>query len=447
MKKRQIKALKTVNPEPVLGADKEKILNENTFWWRWTASFPALQSANYRRYFFGQFISIIGTWLQVVAQGWLVLSLTNSPFYIGLVTALSTVPSLLFSLWGGVIVDNFRKRYILYFTQSASMVLALLLGILTVLQVITLPVICIIAFLLGTVNAVDAPARQAFVSELVNREQLSSAIALNSGIFNGGRIIGPGIAGFLIALAGTGGAFIINGLSYVAVLLALKGLTIIDKSGERNLKPLEAIRQGLDYSFSHPLIRVLLIFIGVVSIFGWSYTTIMPLIARNVFHVDAKGLGYLYSATGLGSLLATYLVGAYAQKVPPLVFIIGGNSLCCIGLILFSFSNTMAVALPLLFFTGLGLLLQTATINTLIQGMVKNLFRGRVMSIYVLMFLGLAPLGNFEIGLLTEKLGTSWAITINAVIVFIFGWVVFFYRKKIRVAYQDYRRLNPPEVV
>jgi MFS family permease len=426
----------------LINQSPEIAVGENTIWTRHFQSFPALQSKNYRIYFFGQFISLIGTWLQIVAQGWLVLQLTSSPFLIGLVAALATAPSLLFSLFGGVVVDRFSKKKILYFTQSANMVLALFLGILTMLGYASVPVIGIIAFLMGTVNALDAPARQALVPELIQKSQLPSAIALNSGIFNAARVVGPGLAGLLIALVGTGGAFIANGISYIAVLIALYFVTIKEAPPARSLHPVQAIKEGVSYSYSHPIIRVLLLFVGIVSIFGWSYSTIMPIIAQNTFHLDAKGLGYLYSATGLGALLATYLVGKFAGRVRPLLFIVGGNTLFGICLILFGFTSSFTIALVLLFLIGLGLLCQASMMNTMVQGMVLQQFRGRVMSIYILMFLGMAPIGNFEIGFLTEYLSIPWALTINATIILLFGFLVFLYRNKIRNSYSSYEKVN-----
>jgi MFS family permease len=427
--------------EYLVSESPEVAVGENTVWARFT-SFPALQSRNYRIYFFGQFFSLIGTWLQIVAQGWLVLQLTSSAFLIGLVAALGTAPSLLFSLFGGVVVDRFSKKKIMYFTQSSNMVLALLMGVLTNMGLATVPVIGTIAFLMGTVNALDAPARQALVPELVGKERLASAIALNSGIFNAARVIGPGLAGLLIAWVGIGGAFIANGLSYIAVLIALYFVRIRELPADRTLHPLQAIKEGVSYSFTHPIIRVLLLFVAVVSIFGWSYTTIMPVIAQETFGLDAKGLGYLYSATGLGALLATYLVGAYANKVPPLVYILGGNTLFALCLIGFSVTTNFTLALVLLFFIGLGLLSQASMMNTMVQGMVKQEFRGRVMSMYILMFLGMAPIGNFEIGYLTEHLGVTWAFILNAVVVLLVGLVVFLYRKRISARYRIYKRQN-----
>jgi MFS family permease len=418
-------------------------VGENAGWIKnFAGAFPALQSRNYKLYFSGQLISLIGTWLQIVAQGWLVLKLTNSAFQIGLVTALSSIPTLFFTLFGGVIVDQFSKKRILLFTQISAMVLAFVLGILTVLNVIVVWEIGLIAFLLGTVNAIDSPARQAFVSEIVTLEQLPSAIALNSGVFNAARVIGPSVAGLLIAIIGSGGAFIVNAISYVAVITALLLMHIDVNVVRKKIQPVKAIKEGLNYSFSHPIICTLIVFTGVSSIFGWSYTTVMPLVAQNEFHLGAAGLGYLYAATGLGSLLATFLIAAFSKKISPLVFIFGGNFLFAVSIILFSFTSDLHFALPLLFFCGLGLLSQFAMMNTIIQSLVKSEFRGRVLSIYILMFVGLTPIGNFEVGLLSEKMGTGFAIRMGACVVFIFGIVLFGFKNRIISAYAEYKRLN-----
>ena len=432
-------------PEPdeeyILSESPEINMGEHGGWLNsFLSAFPALQNKNYQLYFFGQLISLIGTWLQIVAQGWLVLQLTNSAFLIGLITALSTLPTLFLTLFGGVIVDQFPKKKILLFTQSSAMLLAFILGALTVAKVITVWEIGLIAFLLGSVNAIDSPARQAFVSEMVNKEQLPSAIALNSGIFNAARVIGPSVAGLLIALIGTGGAFLLNAISYIAVLVALLAMRISSTTIRKKINAIKAIKEGLNYSFTHPIIRTLIIFTGVSSIFGWSYTTIMPVIAKNEFHLGAAGLGYLYAATGLGSLLATVLIAIFSKRVSPLWFIVGGNSLFAISLILFTFTNTLSIALVLLFFAGLGLLSQFAMMNTVIQSLVKSELRGRVMSIYIFMFLGLTPFGNFEVGWLSERVSSGFAIRLGAIIVFLFGLIVFVNRNKIRNGYDIYKK-------
>ena len=405
-------------------------------------AFPALQSKNYTLYFSGQLISMIGTWLQIVAQSWLVLQLTNSVFLIGLVMALSTLPTLLFTLFGGVIVDRLPKKKILLFTQFSAMILALVLGLLTIFDWITIWEICLISFLLGTVNAIDAPARQAFVSELVNKEQLSSAIALNSGVFNTARVLGPSIAGILIALIGCGGAFIINSISYVAVIIALKIMQIDHVKLVKSNNPFTAIKEGVSYSWNHPIIRTLFIIIGIVSVFGWSYTTLLPVIAKNTFKLGAAGLGYLYAATGLGSLLSTVMVSMFYKKVPQLVFIIGGTVVFSISIFLFSYSTNVLVAALLLFFSGFGLLSFASTSNSIIQSLVKNEYRGRVMSIYVLMFIGLTPIGNFQIGLVSEHLGTSFALRAGAVIILICSAIIYLYRKQIIEKHTQYKKNN-----
>ncbi len=431
------------DPGYVVNESPEVSVGETTGWVdRLVSAFPAFQNKNYKRYFAGQLVSLIGTWMQIVAQGWLVLKLTNSAFMVGLVTALGSLPSLFFTLWGGVIVDRYSKRKILLITQISAMILALGLGILTVTETIQVWEIGVIAFLLGTVNAVDAPARQAFVSEMVSKEQLSSAIALNSGIFNAARVIGPSIAGLLIALVGTGSAFIVNGISYVAVILALWSMEAVPSLPKKEENAVEAIKEGLSYSFSHPIIRVLILFTAVTSIFGWSYTTLLPVMAQDIFHVGASGLGYLYGSVGLGSLLAILLISFFSKQVSPIVFIIGGNALFAVSIVLFSYTTSLHLALCLLFFSGLGLLSQFAMMNTTIQSLVKSEFRGRVMSIYILMFIGLNPIGNFEIGWLAEHMGTGIAIRSGAIVVFVFGQALFFYRNRIREGYARYKAKN-----
>ena len=404
-------------------------------------AFPAFQSRNYKLYFTGQLISLIGTWLQIVALGWLVLKMTNSAFYIGLISALGSLPSLLFTLFGGVLVDRFYKKKILFITQGAAMILAFILGFLTVFDLINITEIGILAFLLGMVAAIDIPARQAFVSELVNNEQIPSAIALNSATFNAARVIGPGIAGLLIAWIGTGGAFLINSLSYLAVITALWLIKTNSKPEALKSGTFTAIKEGILYSFSHPVIRMLIIFTAVSSVFGWSYSTVLPLIAANDFYLDASGLGYMYAAGGLGALLATLMIGIFSKRISPEYFILGGNTLFSVCIIIFSFTTDLIPGLILLFFAGFGLLSQFAMMNTTIQRLVKSEFRGRVLSIYIFMFMGLTPLGNFEVGLLSEYMGTGFAIRTGAFIVFLFGVLVFFYRHKIRKDFRDYKNV------
>ena len=393
--------------------------------------FPALENKNYRLFFIGQAVSFIGSWLQMVAQGWLVWDLTKSALALGVIGAIGSLPIMLFSLWGGVIVDRFSKRKILILTQFAMMLLAFVLGLLAIYHLVNVWLIGILAFLLGIINALDAPARQAFMIEMVNEESdLPSAIALTAGIFNGARVIGPSIAGFLIATVGVGWAFLANGISFAAVIIALLLMKIKEISNEIHPHPLKAIKEGISYTLKHPVIKTLLIFTGVVSVFGWSYATILPLIAQNIFHSGAAGLGYLYTAAGVGAFLGVIIVSAFSKKLGHLIFIFGGNVIFTIGIILFTFTTNFIFALFFLALAGAGLVSQFSMINAAIQKSVVQKYRGRVMSLYTLMFLGLSPIGSFQVGFLTEHFGPAFAIRMGAVISFFFAIIIFRNQKK-----------------
>lgn len=423
--------------------NQEVNVGENLAWFSKIATaFPAFESRNYRLYFAGQLISLVGTWLQVVAEGWLVLQLTNSPLLIGLVTALAMIPSLLFSLFGGVIVDKFQKKKILLFTQSASMCLAILYGLLTVFHVITIYEIMTLAFLLGIVNALDIPARQAFVVDLVGKDAIASAVALNSGMFNAARVVGPGIAGILIAFVGSGGAFLINGFSYIAAIIALFMMQVQNVPSALHGNPFTAIKDGVSYAFSHPIIRLLLIFTGTVSIFGWSYSAVMPYIAQHSFGLGAAGLGYLYAATGLGALTGTVLLSVFAKKISDVAFIVGGSMVFSVALFLFTLTHSVVLAYLLLFLAGTGLIVQFATINTAIQHLVEDTMRGRVMALYSVMFMGFAPIGSLEVGLVSQHFGTGFAIQIGIVIVFLFTLYIFLTRNQVRASHEVYKKEN-----
>lgn len=393
-------------------------------------AFPAFRHRNYRLYFVGQLISLIGTWLQTVAQGWLVLQLTHSAFWVGTITAISTLPALIFSLLGGVIIDRFPTRNVLLFTQVASFVLATTMGLLTIFNIINLWSLTFIALLIGVVNAVDMPGRQAFAVEMVGKEDLHSAIAMNSGIFNSARVIGPALAGILIATIGVGGAFIVNGFSFLAVIVALWMMRINSAVHEVHANPLKAIKDGLQYAFAHKLIRLLLLYAAIVSIFGWSYTTLLPVIAEQVFYQDAAGLSTLYVWAGFGALLGTLLISSIAKRFNPLTFIFMGSLIFCFGVIAFSFITDFRWAMPFMFLSGLGLIMQFATMNTTIQKSVEDSLRGRVMSLYTLMFLGLSPIGSFEIGIVAQYFGSMFAIRIGAVVVLVFSLYIYFYSKQ-----------------
>ena len=405
------------------------------------SAFPAFQSRNFRRYFPGQVISMIGTWIQMVAQGWLVLEITGSAFDVGVVAAASTLPTLFLSLFGGVIVDRYPKRTILLWTQSSAMMLAFILGIFAVTGTVTIWIIIVLSFLLGCVNALNVPALQAFLSEIVEREELSSAIAMNSAIYNGSRVIGPAIAGFLISATGTGVAFLVNGVSFFAVILSLlsmKDLSI--KIAENNpVHPLQAIREGLKYSWNHPLIRTIVLFIAVISIFAWSYATMLPVIAKHTFGMDASGLGSLYGVSGLGSVVGTVVVSIYSRKIDRLVFIAGGHILFALALIGFTLTTFLPVALFFLFLAGFGLVAAVSTMSATMQSKVDDRFRGRVMSLYMMVFMGFMPIGNIEIGYLSEHFGTGLAIRVGCIVTIIASLILVYSSRSIRTAYSRYK--------
>lgn len=431
------------NEQYIIDEAPEISIGENPALTKIFALFPALENKNYQIYFSAGLVSLVGTWLQIVAEAALIVYVLRPPdtaLWVGLDGAAATLPTLLFSLFGGVIVDRLPKKNILIFTQSAAMVLAMIYGLLTVFGFINIYEIIILAFLLGIVTAVDSPARQAFVPKLVPIEQLGSAIALNSGVFNAARVIGPTLAGILTGVIGAGGAFILNSISYIPVILGLFYMNIKESIPAEHPSPLKAIKEGISYSFSHPIIRVLLLMTAVTSIFGWSYSTMLPVLAVNTFHLNPTGLGYLYAASGLGALTAAFVVSALSKKNLNMLFILGGNTLFAISIILFTFVKQEGLALIFLFFVGVGLLAQFTTLNTTLQHLVDDQVRGRVMSIYTLMFIGLLPFGNFEVGFLSNIWGAEVAIRIGAIVVFLFGLFILFSLKKINSSFAEYTR-------
>lgn len=395
---------------------KDKLLN----------IFPAFSYRNYQLYFFAQLISLIGTWLQMIAEAWLALELTNSAFWVGIITATGFLPILLFSLFGGVIIDRFHTKNVLTFTNIAAMCLSIILGILAITGLLNVWVLMVMAFLLGCVNAIDMPARQSFTVDLVPREHLPSAIALNMGMFNSSRVIGPALAGILIAKFGNGGAFILNGLTFIAPILALTAMKIQSVLPTEHAHPIEAIKVGLKYTFTHKLIGNLILYAAVFSIFGFSFNTILPVIAKNTFNQDASGLGTMYTAAGLGALLGTGLVAVAAKRFKELTLIFWGSLSFVVSMLIFSITTNFAVALSVLFLQGVVMAFPFAMLFSSIQRHVDHAVRGRVMSIFTLAFLGMQPFGSLQIGFFAEHFGSSRAIQINSVIVLAMTFYIYF---------------------
>lgn len=321
------------------------------------------------------------------------------------------------------------------------MLLAFVLGLFAVTGTVTIWIILVLSFLLGCVNALNVPALQAFLSEIVEREHLASAIAMNSAIYNGSRVIGPAIAGFLISATGTGTAFLLNGVSFFAVILSLLSMknTLIELAAKTSQNPLQSIREGLSYAWGHPVIRTSIFFIAVISIFAWSYVTMLPVIAKRTFGMDASGMGYLYGVSGLGSVVGTVLVSIYSRKIDRLVFIAGGTILFALALIGFTYTTHLPAALFFLFVSGFGLVSAVSTLSATIQGTVDDRFRGRVMSLYMMIFMGFMPIGNLEIGYLSEHFGTGIAIRIGCVVTILAAVTLIFTSRGVRKAYSSYK--------
>ena len=385
-----------------------------------TRGFIALRHRNFRLFFWGQLVSLIGTWMQSLGQQWLVYVLTNgSAFSLGIVSAFQFLPVLLFSLWGGVVVDRVPKRRLIICTQTASLLLALVLGLLTWAGVVQIWHVYLLAFLLGTVNAFDMPARQAFVVEMVGREDLMNAIALNASIFNGSRVLGPAVGAVIIAVVGIAGCFFLNALSFVAVLVGLFLMRLPPAAGPSPARrnALGQIGEGLRYIRSDRRVLLVFLLVSFISVFAIpSYTTLMPVIADQVLHVGVSGLGTLTSCLAVGSVIAA--VGLAYTRTPEQrrFFMVGGAATGSTLLLLFSFSQNFALSLALLAGVGFCIVANNATGNTMIQSYVPDHLRGRLMSVWSLVLVGLAPFGSFFAGTLAASTNALLTIRVGALI-------------------------------
>lgn len=391
--------------------------------------FSSLKIKNFRLYWLGMFISLIGTWIQTLAQSWLVFDLTHSTFLLGLVGFLSVIPVFLLSLFAGVFADRINKKTILLFTQNAFMLLAFTLAILTQFKLISVCQIMLIALLNGVVMAFDAPARQAVVVEMVGKENLMNAIALNSAAFNSARIIGPALAGIFISSIGMSGCFYINGVSFLAVIIALLVIKIKDLPKSSSKPPVfRDLLEGLIFIKNNRLILVLMTIVGVTSLFGISYVILMPVFAERVLGVGAKGLGILMSAAGAGALLAALFLASLGDFKHKGKLLINSLIIFSISLVAFSASRIYIQALVALLFVGFSSVASISIINTLLQTHVPNEFRGRIMSAFMFTFAGIMPFGNLFAGSLAHFWGVSAAIAIGGVICsFFFISINFFY--------------------
>lgn len=383
---------------------------------RWSAvtrGFSSLGNPNYRLYWFGQLISLTGTWMQRLAQDWLVLSLTNSPLALGAVSMLQFLPITIFSLYGGVIADRFPKRKLLLITQTVATLQAIVMAALTSLGMIQLWQVYVLAFILGLSNAFDQPARQSFPVELVGRSEVANAVALNSTLFNMSRIIGPSLAGIAIATIGIAGCFWLNAVSFLGTIGSLLLMNphrffAAPKRPRGNVR--ELLRGGISYAFRTPPVFVLLISMLFVGTFGFNFTTFLPLLARFVLHTNSLGYGFLFAGLGGGSLLAALALAFSRAQSQRTVF--AGGIAFVVLLALLGLSHHYALSLVLLTLVGLSSVIYSAATQTRLQVLVPDELRGRVMSLYTLVFAGSVPLGSLFIGAIAERISVEVAIEI-----------------------------------
>ena len=372
-----------------------------------TGAFRALKNRNYRLFFTGQSISLIGTWMQQVAMSWLVYRISGSAFLLGMVAFCNMVPSLLLFPVTGISADRFNKRKILVLTQTLSMAQAFILSLLVFTGWVAIWHVIVLSLLLGIVNAFDMATRQSFMVDLVDkRDDLPNAIALNSTLFNGARLVGPTVAGVMISLVGEAICFLLNSLSYIAVIFAL--LRIIVKAEPKkpaSKNPLNDIKEGVKYTFGFPSIRIIIINLAITSFTGMSFMVLMPVFAKNVLHGDAHTLGLLTGSVGFGALVGALHLASRKSVLGLARNMAVNGILFGICLVSFAFSKVLLLSLCVLAITGYAMITVMASSNTIIQTVVKDSFRGRVMSFYVFAFAGIAPLGSLTTGTLAHKFG------------------------------------------
>ena len=374
--------------------------------------FVALRVRNFRLFWFGQLISLSGTWMQSIGQAWLVLTLTQSPFAVGTVTTLQFLPMTFLVLFGGVFADRVPKRRFLVGTQTAAMLQALALGVLVSTGAVRIWHIYLLALALGLNNAFDNPTRLAFVPEMVGRELVANAVALNSTLFNAARIVGPALGGITIATVGIGGTFYLNAASFIPVIIALMMMRPAEffsvEKGEGRL--FEQLREGISFAYRTPEVLLILLVMAFIGTFGYNFSTALPLLAKFVLHIGSVGFGVMTAVLGIGSLLAALAI-AYTRRAGERQILLGAGVFSLL-LILVGLSRWFALTLPLLVLLGFAAIIFSASANTRLQLLSPGRLRGRVMSLYILLFAGTTPVGAFLLGNTADRIGVQPAIVL-----------------------------------
>jgi len=373
----------------------------------------SLKHRNFKLFFSGQLISLIGTWMDTVAEAWLVYRLTGSSLLLGTVAFAAQFPVFLLAPLGGLIADRLSRRKIIIVTQASMMVLAFILAFLTLSRRVTVNEVILLATLMGIVNAVDLPTRQSFLVEMVGREDLMNAIALNSSMFNGARIIGPAIAGILVASFGEGWCFFANAVSYIAVIAGLIMMRIPPRVIERHPSAIAHLLEGFRFARDTAPIRAVLLLLGGVSIVALPYSVLMPVFAAGILHGNSRTLGILMGATGVGALIGTLRLASRTEVkgLGTTIAIACGSFGAC--LILFSLSRWVVLSTLLMLPIGFAMMTQMASSNTLIQAMVPDRLRGRTMAIYAMMLMGVTPLGSLIAGAMADRVGAPLTLALG----------------------------------
>jgi MFS family permease len=388
----------------------------------------AFTHRNYRLFFGGQLVSLIGTWMQTVAQSWLVLQLTGDPLILGVVSAAQFLPVMLLGLFGGLIADALPKRQTLIATQTAKMLISFTTFALVASGLVEVWQVILLALLAGFTNIFDMPTRQAFSVEMVGREDVANAVALNSAMFNGARVVGPAVAGLVIGAFGLPLAFLIDALSFMAVIAALLAMRdaelrvppTISRPGNAG-EVLTGVREGLGYVRSTPLVLLAVAGVGLVATFGMNFPVIIPVLTQEVLHAGASGYGFLMAASGIGSLTAALTI-AFSRRARPDLIVLGGI-VVGVGEIILALSGSFALSLALMFLIGFGAISMAATANTTIQLAVPDQLRGRVMAVYVTVFAGSTPVGGLLMGWIASQYGVDVSLAAGGIACAVVGAV------------------------
>jgi MFS family permease len=392
-----------------------------------SARFRALQHRNFQLFIAGQLTSLIGTWMQTTAQLWLVYKMTNSAALLGVFGFANQVPILFLAALGGYIGDRYNRHQGVICTQTVSMVLAFILAALTFANIITVWELIVVAFLVGVVNAFDVPIRQAFLVEMVVKEDLPNAIALNSSIFNGARVIGPAIAGFALAWKGPAWCFFLNGLSFLAVIAALLAMRIAKREPKKEPgSPLRSFMQGFHFAMSDLPIRSALLLLSMLSLLGLQYSVFLPIFASDVLHRGAKGFGLLMSTAGVGAVLGALHFAARTSYKGLARWIAATSTTCAVCLVIFSQSKIFWLSMLVLLVVGFCATVQMAATNTTLQNRVPDHLRGRIMAVYATMFMGIQPIGSLLAGGVAKKVGAPYTLALFGTLCFL-GSLIFIF--------------------